>query len=54
MCKARFTEHQTITLRKSVEAGRTVKDACHEVQWSTKTGHSFRVFPVSVFRFVWW
>ncbi|NPE20056.1 relaxase/mobilization nuclease domain-containing protein [Klebsiella aerogenes] len=21
--------------------------------WSTKTGHGFRVFPVSVFRFVW-
>ena len=24
------------------------------VKWSTKTGHHFRVFPVSVFRFVWW
>lgn len=24
-----------------------------EVKWSTKTGHGFRVFPVSVFRFVW-
>ncbi|MDF3830931.1 hypothetical protein P3T83_24940 [Pseudocitrobacter sp. 2023EL-00150] len=23
------------------------------LKWSTKTGHSFRVFPVSVFRFVW-
>ena len=23
------------------------------VLWSTKTGHGFRVFPVSVFRFVW-
>ena len=25
-----------------------------KVKWSTKTGHGFRVFPVSVFRFVWW
>lgn len=25
-----------------------------KVKWSTKTGHHFRVFPVSVFRFVWW
>ncbi|MFP1754353.1 hypothetical protein ACLECX_17070 [Lonsdalea quercina] len=25
-----------------------------DVKWSTKTGHRFRVFPVSVFRFVWW
>ncbi|CAM7545827.1 PRD domain-containing protein [Enterobacter intestinihominis] len=24
-----------------------------KVKWSTKTGHGFRVFPVSVFRFVW-
>jgi phage terminase small subunit len=24
------------------------------VKWSTKTGHRVRVFPVSVFRFVWW
>ena len=23
------------------------------LKWSTKTGHGFRVFPVSVFRFVW-
>lgn len=27
MLKARFTEHQIITALKSVEAGRTVKDA---------------------------
>ncbi|CAH5702946.1 hypothetical protein AI2983V1_3808 [Enterobacter cloacae] len=24
-----------------------------DVKWSTKTGHRVRVFPVSVFRFVW-
>ena len=24
------------------------------LKWSTKTGHRFRVFPVSVFRFIWW
>ncbi|WP_405000239.1 protease FtsH-inhibitory lysogeny factor CIII [Escherichia coli] len=23
------------------------------VKWSTKTGHRVRVFPVSIFRFVW-
>ena len=23
------------------------------VLWSTKTGHRVRVFPVSIFRFVW-
>ncbi len=30
MRKARFTEHQIITVIKSVEAGRTVKDVCRE------------------------
>ncbi|ASV55581.1 helicase DnaB [Lelliottia jeotgali] len=24
-----------------------------EMKWSTKTGHRVRVFPVSIFRFVW-
>ncbi|MVR14950.1 transposase, partial [Salmonella enterica subsp. enterica serovar Bovismorbificans] len=28
MRKARFTEHQSIAVIKSVEAGRTVKDVC--------------------------
>ncbi|OUZ80851.1 hypothetical protein CBL31_25765 [Shigella flexneri] len=23
------------------------------LKWSTKTGHRVRVFPVSIFRFVW-
>ncbi|EAR4707627.1 hypothetical protein ELF35_24775 [Salmonella enterica] len=26
---------------------------CHVLKWSTKTGHRVRVFPVSIFRFVW-
>ena len=30
MRKARFTELQIIAVLKSVEAGRTVKDVCHE------------------------
>jgi putative transposase len=30
MRKARFTEHQIITVLKSVETGRTVKDVCRE------------------------
>ncbi|MBN3192251.1 hypothetical protein EXT57_16200 [Pectobacterium brasiliense] len=30
MRKARFTEHQIIAALKSVEAGRTVKDASHQ------------------------
>jgi putative transposase len=46
MRKARFTEHQIITVLKSVEAGRTVKDVCREAgiseasnyNWKTKYG----------------
>ncbi len=34
-------------LRKAGEAQTIV------VKWSTKTGHRVRVFPVSIFRFVW-
>ncbi|ENR3944554.1 hypothetical protein ACEVL2_004886, partial [Escherichia coli] len=30
MSKARFTEHQSIVVIKSFEAGRTVKDVCRE------------------------
>ncbi len=27
--------------------------AATDMKWSTKTGHRVRVFPVSIFRFVW-
>lgn len=37
MRKARFTEHQIITVIKSVEAGRTVKDVCREAGISEAT-----------------
>lgn len=37
MRKARFTEHQTIAVIKSVEAGRTVKNACWEASISETT-----------------
>jgi len=30
MRKAQFTKHQIITILKSVETRRTVKDVCHE------------------------
>lgn len=30
MCKARFAKHQDITVLKSVEPERTVKDVCRE------------------------
>lgn len=30
MHRARFTEHQIITVLESVEVGRTVKDVCRE------------------------
>nr|WP_071842464.1 transposase [Dickeya fangzhongdai] len=30
MRKARFTEHSIITILKSAEAGRTIKDVCRE------------------------
>lgn len=46
MRKARFTEHQIITVLKSVEAVRTVKDVCPETaiseasyfNWKAKYG----------------
>ncbi len=37
MRKAHFTEHQIITVIKSVEAGRTVKDVCREAGISEAT-----------------
>ncbi|VEF21807.1 putative terminase small subunit [Escherichia coli] len=36
------------------EAADSVHDPSRmELKWSTKTGHRVRVFPVSIFRFVW-
>ncbi len=29
------------------------KEKMLALKWSTKTGHRVRVFPVSIFRFVW-
>ncbi len=37
MRKVRFTEHQIITVIKSVDAGRTVKDVYHEAGISEAT-----------------
>lgn len=33
--------------------GINLPDNLSDMKWSTKTGHRVRVFPVSVFRFVW-
>ncbi|SUH37348.1 transposase family protein [Salmonella enterica subsp. enterica] len=41
MRKARFTEHQIITVIKSVEAGRTVKDVCREAGISEATYYNW-------------
>ncbi|WP_245829605.1 MFS transporter, partial [Shigella boydii] len=30
-----------------------INDPIMGLKWSTKTGHRVRVFPVSIFRFVW-
>ena len=37
MRKARFTEHEIVTVIKSVEAGRPVKDICREAGISEPT-----------------
>ncbi|EMG9490601.1 IS3 family transposase [Serratia marcescens] len=42
MCKARFTEHQIITVLKSVEAGRTVKDVCREAGISEASFYNWK------------
>ncbi|WP_420299874.1 IS3 family transposase [Edwardsiella tarda] len=42
MRKARFTEHQIISVIKSVEAGRTVKDICREVGISEATYYNWK------------
>jgi putative transposase len=43
MRKARFTEHQIITVLKSVEAGRTVKDICREAAISEASYDNWKV-----------
>lgn len=42
MRKARFTEHQIIAVLKSVEAGRTVKDVCHEAGISEASNYNWK------------
>ncbi|GLR09551.1 transposase [Mixta theicola] len=42
MRKARFTEHQIITVIKSVEAGRTVKDVCREAGITEATCYNWK------------
>lgn len=42
MRKARFTEHPIITVIKSVEAGRTVKDVCREAGISEATDYHWK------------
>lgn len=42
MRKARFTEHQLITVIKSVEAGQTVKDVCREAGISEDTYYNWK------------
>ncbi len=40
--KTRFTEHQIIAVLKSVEAGRTVKDACREAGISEASYYNWK------------
>ncbi len=42
MRKARFTEHQSIAVIKSVEAGRTFKDVCREAGISEATYYNWK------------
>ena len=42
MRKARFSEHQIITVLKSIEAGRTVKDVCREVDISEASYYNWK------------
>jgi len=42
MRKARFTEHQIITVLKSVQAGRTVKDVCREAGISEASYYNWK------------
>lgn len=42
MCKARFTELQSIAILKSVEAGRIVKDVCREAAISEASYYNWK------------
>ena len=42
MKKSRFSEHQIITILKSVEAGRTAKDVCREHGISSATFYAWK------------
>lgn len=42
MRKARLTEHQTIAILKSVEAGRIVKDVCREAGISEASYYNWK------------
>ena len=42
MKKSRFSEHQIITILKSVDAGRTAKDVCREHDISSATFYAWK------------
>ncbi|SUJ47435.1 DNA damage-inducible protein YebG [Shigella sonnei] len=47
-------EKMSFTSKKEADAYDKMLDTADLlVKWSTKTGHRVRVFPVSIFRFVW-
>lgn len=48
-----YTEVQVQTLKGNLGKELYYSIALLQLKWSTKTGHRVRVFPVSIFRFVW-
>ncbi|MEG2269634.1 MAG: transposase, partial [Acinetobacter sp.] len=54
MRKARFTEHQIITVIKSVEAGRTVKDVFRETGISEATDYIYGLPSFCKYRIWFW
>ena len=54
MRKARFTEHQIIAVLKSVETGRTVKDACREAGISEASYYIYGLPPFCKYRIWFW
>ncbi|PHU71950.1 hypothetical protein C5K18_25210 [Shigella dysenteriae] len=62
--RRRTTQEKIAIVQQSFEPGMTVSLVARQhgvaasqlflwLKWSTKTGHRVRVFPVSIFRFVW-